>query len=368
MPVTDLSERANRRLHTGARSWSGQRPDGHDPPSSRSNESANSALYYQQESFVHTTYFHYSSYTPSPRLYGRPVDRAHHLGQGIPQDHSYAGTTGRLHPSRSPSSLQGTQSEGETVTEAKSAGRYECEYCSKRFKRPSDLKVWSSSIIHTEGTEHISPESRKHTYRGATWVPQSLRALPSSRLIITLCLLLQLFSVLFQTAVVASVSCQTCVTMHESIQMPWSIHRRKEKGHTKPVLQALIPTPSDRRRHFRLAQDGEPVAHAGAYPVVGVPVHSLGRDLRLILIWKWPKKRGRHLQPSHVPTPVDPPHSQPIAEIPPYGASSIPHMGSAHPSMPVIGPSSRSHPGGYATQPRHPVRVQRKKPQSSDSG
>ena len=64
-------------------------------------------------------------------------------------------------------------------------------------------------------------------------------------------------------------------------------------------------------------------------------------------------------------------HSQPIAQIPPYGASSIPHMGSAHPSMPLIGPSLRSHAGGYATQPRHPVHhhpsFQRKKPQSSDS-
>jgi len=125
-------------------------------------------------------------------------------------------------------------------------------------------------------------------------------------LIVTLCLLLQLFNVLFQTAVVASVSCQTCVAMRESIQMPWSIRRRKEKGHTRPVLRALIPTPSVRTRHFRMAQDREPVPHAGVYPVVDVPVHSLGRALRLILIWKWPKKKGRHPQPSHVPTPVDP--------------------------------------------------------------
>ena len=188
MPVTDPSEPANRQLHAGARSWSGQRPDGHDRPSSRSNESANSALYHRQESIVHTTSFHSSSHTPSPRLYGRPVGRAHHSGQGTPspslQGHlsvSYAGTTGRLHPSRSPSSLQGTQSSEDTATEDKSAGRYECEYCSKRFNRPSSLKVWSSSFLHTEDTEHISPDSRKQTHRRATWVFQSPRALPGSR-------------------------------------------------------------------------------------------------------------------------------------------------------------------------------------------
>ena len=65
--------------------------------------------------------------------------------------------------------------------------------------------------------------------------------------------------------------------------------------------------------------------------------------------------------------------SQPIAHIPPYGASSIPLMGSVHTSMPSIGPSLRSHAGGYATQPRHPVHAyhhpsfERNKPQASDS-
>ena len=64
-------------------------------------------------------------------------------------------------------------------------------------------------------------------------------------------------------------------------------------------------------------------------------------------------------------------HSQPIAHIPPYGASSIPHMGSVHPSIPLIGPSLRSHAGGYATQPRHPAHYhpsfERNKPQASES-
>ena len=147
---------AHRQLHAGAGSRSGQRPDAHDRPSSRSNESANSPLYHRQESLVHTTPLYASSHTPSPRLYGRPVGRAHHVGQGTPssslQGHhsvSYAGTTGRLRPSRSSSSLKGTQSSEETVTEDKSAGRYECEYCSKRFNRPSSLKVQSPSSLYT---------------------------------------------------------------------------------------------------------------------------------------------------------------------------------------------------------------------------
>lgn len=63
-------------------------------------------------------------------------------------------------------------------------------------------------------------------------------------------------------------------------------------------------------------------------------------------------------------------HSQPIAHIPPYGASSISHEGSIHSSRPLIGPSLGSHVG-CATQPRHPVyhhlSFQRNKPQSSDS-
>lgn len=148
MPVTHPGGSANRQPQTGARVWHGQRLDAHDRPSSQSNESANSPLYHRQESLVHAGSLHSSSRVSSPRLYGRPVGRSHHVGQGTPspslQGHrsvSYAGTTGRLHPSRSSSSLKGTQSSEETVTEDKSAGRYECEYCSKRFNRPSSLKV-----------------------------------------------------------------------------------------------------------------------------------------------------------------------------------------------------------------------------------
>lgn len=155
MPVAHPGGLAYRQLHTGAGSRSGLRPDAHHRQSSRSNESANSPLYHQQEALVHGPPLHSASHTPSPRLYGRPVGRAHHVGQGSPspslQGHhsvSYAGTTGRLRPSRSSSSLKGTQSSEETATEDKSAGRYECDYCSKRFNRPSSLKVQSYSFLY----------------------------------------------------------------------------------------------------------------------------------------------------------------------------------------------------------------------------
>ena len=310
MPVAHPGGSAHRQLHAGAGSWSGQRPDAHDRPSSGSNESANSPLYHRQESSVHTTPLHSSSHTPSPRLYGRPVGRAHHVGQVSPslQGHrsvSYAGTTGRLRPSRSSSSLKGTQSSEETVTEDKSAGRYECEYCSKRFNRPSSLKVQSSTSLYSLDTERVPQiHVNKHTgaQRGCFSLYGPSRAVVDCNLVSSS----QHFNVPFQTAVVASVSCQTCVAMHESIQMPWSIRRRKEKVPTRPVPRAPIPTLPVKRRHFRVAQDGELVSSAGTRPVVGVPVLSLGRALRMILIWKWPRKKGRRLQHSHLPSPVDP--------------------------------------------------------------
>jgi len=159
MPVAHPGGSANRHLQAGAESWSGQRSDGHDRPFGRPKESANSP-YYRQESLMHATPHQSLSYPSSPRLYGLPVGRAHHGAQETPspslQGHhpvTYAGTTGttgRLHPSRSSSSLRGTQSSEETVTEDKSAGRYECEYCSKRFNRPSSLKVQSPSFLYAE--------------------------------------------------------------------------------------------------------------------------------------------------------------------------------------------------------------------------
>jgi hypothetical protein len=148
MPVTHPSGPANRQRQAGAGPSHGQRPDAYDRPSSRSNEPANAPLYYRQESLVQATPLRSSTHMFSPPLYGRPVGRAHHVAHGTPspslQGHrpvSYAGTTGRLNPSRSSSSLKGTQSSEEAVTADKSAGRYECEYCSKRFNRPSSLKV-----------------------------------------------------------------------------------------------------------------------------------------------------------------------------------------------------------------------------------
>jgi hypothetical protein len=151
MPATHPGTSASRRLQAGAGSWSRHHPDAHDRPSSRSNESANSPLYHRQESLMRVTPHQSLSSPSSPRLYGRPVGRVHHVAPWTSspslQGHhtvSHAGTTGttrRLHPSRSSSSLKGTQSSEETVTEDKSAGRYECEYCSKRFNRPSSLKV-----------------------------------------------------------------------------------------------------------------------------------------------------------------------------------------------------------------------------------
>jgi hypothetical protein len=151
MPVAHPSGPASRQLQAGTVSWPGQRPDAHNRPSSQSSESANLPLYHRQETLVQAGSLHYSphysSHTSSPRLYERPVGRAHHTSAGISphlQGHhpvSTAGTTRRLHPSRSSSSLEGTQSSEDTATEDKSAGRYECEYCSKRFNRPSSLKV-----------------------------------------------------------------------------------------------------------------------------------------------------------------------------------------------------------------------------------
>jgi len=119
---------------------------------------------------------------------------------------------------------------------------------------------------------------------------QTLPAPPEPSLIVTLNPLLQHFNVPSQIAVVASVSCQTCVATHESIQMPWSIHRLKEKVPNRPVLRAPIPTPPVKIWHPRVVQEGEPDSHGGAYPVVGVPALPLDRALRTILMWKWPKK------------------------------------------------------------------------------
>lgn len=151
MPVAHPGTPATRHLQAGAGSWYGHRPDAHDRSSSRSNESTNSPLHHRQESLMRATPHQSLSSPSSPRLYGRPVGRAHQAPQWTSspslQGHlpvSHAGTTGttrRLHPSSSSSSLKGTQSSEETVTEDKSAGRYECEYCSKRFNRPSSLKV-----------------------------------------------------------------------------------------------------------------------------------------------------------------------------------------------------------------------------------
>jgi len=153
MPATHPGTSASRYLQAGAVSWSRHHPDVHDRPTSRSNESANSPVYHRQESLMRVTPPQSLSSPSSPGLYGRPVGRGHHVApwtsspslQGHrPVPVSHAGTTGttrRLHSSRSSSSLKGTQSSEETATEDKSAGRYECEYCSKRFNRPSSLKV-----------------------------------------------------------------------------------------------------------------------------------------------------------------------------------------------------------------------------------
>ena len=160
MPVTHPGTSANRHLQAGAGSWYRHRPDAHDRPSSQSNEPNNAPLHHRQESLMRTTAHQSSSSPSSPRLYGRPVGRAHYAPQwtsspslqGHPQV-SHAGTTGttrRLHPSKSSSSLKGTQSSEETATEDKSAGRYECEYCSKRFNRPSSLKVYPTPFLYTE--------------------------------------------------------------------------------------------------------------------------------------------------------------------------------------------------------------------------
>jgi len=185
-------------------------------------------------------------------------------------------------------------------------------------------------------------------------------ATPESSLIVTLYPLLQRFNVPSQIVVVASASCQTCVAMHGSIQMPWSIRRPKENVPTRPVLRAPIPTPSVKICHRHVAQDGEPVSHAGAYPVVAAPALSLDRALQMILIWKWPK-RGSHLLYSHLPAPVDPhisrshisrSHTFPLLVrllFPMWDLSTLPSLESVHlaivrwwgmpPSLATLSPS-----------------------------
>ena len=154
-------------------------------------------------------------------------------------------------------------------------------------------------------TENRFPQIHVNKHTGAQRGCISLYGHFRESLIVTLYLLLQRFNVPFQIVVVASVSCQTCVAMHGSIQMPWSIRRLKENVPTKPVLRAPALTPPVKICHLHVAQDGEPGSYVGAFPVVAVPVLSLDQALRLILIWKCPK-RGSHLLHSHLPTPVDP--------------------------------------------------------------
>ena len=182
-------------------------------------------------------------------------------------------------------------------------------------------------------------------------------ATPESSLIVTLYPLLQRFNVPSRTVVVASVSCQTCVAMHGSIQMPWSIRRPKENVPTRPVLRAPIPTPPVKICLLHVAQDGEPVSRAGAYPVVAAPALSLDQALRMIWKWKWPK-RGSHLLHSHLPTPVDPhisrSHTFPLLVrllFPMWDLPTRPSLESDHPCDRTL--------VGYATQPRHSVAITR---------
>lgn len=143
--------------------------------------------------------------------------------------------------------------------------------------------------FYIQKTERTFPQIHVNKHTGAQRGYFSLSLHGHSRivvdLIVTLYPLLQHFNVPFQIAVVGSVSCQTCVAMHGSIQMPWSIRRPRENV-LRPVLRAPIPTPPVKICHLHVAQDGEPGSHAhgGAYPVVAVPVLALDRALRMISI------------------------------------------------------------------------------------
>ena len=168
--------------------------------------------------------------------------------------------------------------------------------------------------FYIQKTENRFSQIHVNKHTGAQRGCISLYGHSRESLIVTLYPLLQRFNAPFQIVVVASVSCQTCVAMHGSIQMPWSIRRPKENVPTKPVLRAPAPTHPVKICHRHVAQDGEPGSYVGAYPVVAVPTLSLDRALRMILIWKWPKGdsgNGRRevvidLLHSHLPTPVDP--------------------------------------------------------------